>query len=1109
MSDRFSTISTNQLAAWIFGELERESSIFGIPKELFFRPDPGHPFRRMEYGQPLDTPFGVAAGPHSQLAQNIVVAWLCGARFMELKTVQTLDELEISKPCIDMEDEGYNVEWSQELKVHESFDEYLRAWVLLHVLQRELGLHGEGPGTIFNLSVGYNLDGIRQPNVQWFLDQARDCSALKAAVVEELAAFRPWVRDLDIPDCLSDNVTLSTMHGCPPDEIEDISRYLIAERRLHTSVKLNPTLLGPEVLRGILNDQLGYEDVVVPDEAFGHDLKWDDAVPMLRRLQALADDVGVQFGVKLSNTLEVQNHRSVFGESEGMMYLSGRPLQALTSNLATRLSSVFDGRLKMSYAGGADAFSVADLLGAGMRTITVCSDLLKSGGYLRLLQYMEQTSAAMDASGVADLDAFILAVGDGEHDEVADAARANLEAFAARAATSPELGKQRFFTSSSKTDRTLGTFDCIAAPCTDECPVDQFVPGYMRAVREGRFDDAVALARRDNVIPSVLGRICDRKCQNTCIRTHLDEPLAIREMKRFVMSRESAVPAADRAPSRDVSVAIVGAGPCGLAVARDLAQAGYRCVIFEQEELPGGMLSATIPSYRLPMADIQADVDAVVALGVEIRYGRKAGRDFSLADLKEQGFAHVVLAVGAQIGKRLGLPGDDAPGVVDAIHFLREIRAGRGFDLGARVAVIGAGDVAMDAARTAWRLGEAETILVYRRTIGQMPADPEEIEGLLEEGIPVHELCSPKELILEDGRLKALLCQRMELGPKGADGRRRPVPIEGEELTFELDTVLMAVSQATVLDFFGDEAPDISRWGHIQADPETLETSLPGVFVGGDVALEGPSSAVKACGDGRRIASVIRAREEGWHAEPDPMEPAEIRALIGKRAHRGWQAPLPHRSADDRRHFEEVLFAFDEQTARQEAERCLDCDRFCSLCVGVCPNLAFQTWLCPPMLLDLPIFTLSGDAAELTDTVRFGVRQQPQVLVLADFCNECGNCATFCPTAGEPYRDKARLYLDAAEFEGEADNAFRLVSGRVIEGRFGGATHRLEIGPVVTWTGDRVEATFDRATLELKDARPIGPVEEGAVVSGEPAATMLALLLGLGETRPWLIAPGL
>ncbi len=274
MSDRFTCCPIDKLLRWILEE-EKQGQIFGIRKELFFVPQSGDAFKMQRYGQILETPIGVAAGPHTQLSQNIISAWLTGARYLELKTVQTLDELDVTKPCIDMTDEGYNCEWSQELKLEQSFNEYLNAWIVLHILKDKFGW-GEpnSRGFIFNMSVGYNLEGILNRNVQTFLDKMADCTAEKAAKVDTLAKIYPRVSDLEIPDRIADNITLSTMHGCPPDEVEKIGRYFVEKRKLHTTIKLNPTLLGPQKLRNILNDELDF-DVEVPDLAFEHDLNYE------------------------------------------------------------------------------------------------------------------------------------------------------------------------------------------------------------------------------------------------------------------------------------------------------------------------------------------------------------------------------------------------------------------------------------------------------------------------------------------------------------------------------------------------------------------------------------------------------------------------------------------------------------------------------------------------------------------------------------------------------------------------------------------------------------------------------------------------------------------
>jgi NADPH-dependent glutamate synthase beta subunit-like oxidoreductase len=1172
MSDRFHPITMEQLTDWVFTELEQKDSIFGIPRASFFVPSPDDRFRIEKYGQLLETPFGVAAGPHTQMAQNIIVSWLVGARFIELKTIQTLDELDVNKPCIDLEDEGYNVEWSQELKVFESFDEYLRAWVLIHALHRKLGFPGDSPGMIFNMSVGYNLEGIKKPNVQWFLDTMADASAYKQEYVDIVAERYPEVRDIAIPDTVSDTITLSTMHGCPPDEIEAIVLYLLGERNIHTSVKCNPTLLGADRVRGIVNSDLGFSDVPVPDEAFGHDLKYVDAVPMFHNLRRVARAKGLTFGLKLTNTLEVENHRSVF-ESDEMMYMSGRALHAVTTNLALRLSEEFKGDLLLSYAGGADAFNVSDLLRSGMKTITVCSDLLKTGGYLRLPQYVEELNKSLDKAGAANLDEFIAntavqqenmgefvsiltygaltesglnltehqvaslanalrsapdahsplegtrlwAAGNAFDAERTDRLvaltlnalkRVNLRQYAGFVRSAWRYQKGSFRTDRSKTDRELHLFDCIQAPCVDECPVNQDVPAYMRAVRDGDFDKAVSIVRADNPLGSILGRVCDHLCETTCIRTHLDEPLAIREMKRFIMEHETGDGATTGAGAAG-KVAVIGAGPAGIAAGQELGRAGFSVTIFEMYPYAGGMVGGAIPEYRIPQTNIDQDLRLLDDLGVEIKYNMKAGRDFTLADLRDQGYQYTFIAVGAQLPKHLGFEGEDADGVIDALRFLRSVREGHPVPVGPRVGVVGAGDTAMDCVRSAWRVGAEETSLIYRRTRDQMPADREEIHESLAEGVRFVELAKPHAIHVENGKLKGLVCTRTEYrGDRDDSGRKIPFDVPDSEFEIELDTLILAISQHSLLDFFGAEQPELTARGYIVVDPESFETSIPGVYAGGDVAAHGPSSIVKAAADGKAVAAAIVKAVSGTRVPmPATWKPLQLdlASMVARRARREYRVPVRHTSLDERDNFNETLHAYTVEEAQAEASRCLDCDTICSLCVGVCPNMALMTYQMAPFRADLPALTVEDGAVAVGENASFRVDQSLQIAVLTDFCNECGDCVTACPTSGEPYRDKPRLYLDRDDFEAQKDNAFWISRERdaaVVEARYDGETHRLAINGQVEYTASGLRATLERDTLALLSAEPGAGASDGQHLSLEPAAQMYTLWRGLDGSMP-------
>ena len=1111
---------------WIADELEHKQSIFGVPRELFFTPTADDRFTTEVYGQPLETPLGVAAGPHSQLAQNIVVAWLCGARFIELKTVQTLDHIEVSKPCIDMQDEGFNVEWSQELLVEESYREYLHAWVLIHGLHARLGLPGTSPGMIFNLSVGYDLEGIQKPNMRWFLDKMEDAGQDVEDCVRTVARRFPEVSDTGVPRRLSDNVTLSTMHGCPPEEIGSIVSHLLGDRGLHTSVKLNPTLLGRDRVREILNQHLGYRDLELPDQVFAQDLTYPDALSLVRELESTASRRDLVFGIKLTNTLAVSNNRRVFDPTEETMYLSGRPLHAVTVNLAKKLAQDLDPAVLMSFSGGADCDNVARLLRAGMSTVTVCSDLLRPGGYLRLGQYLANIDAAVEAAGARGLKGFVLA-GAPARASAASAARFHLRTYAEETLADPALHKESFDREHTKTPSLLDLFDCIDAPCTDICDVDQKVPEYMRRVQAGDLVGAAEITREDNPLPTILGRTCHHPCEPVCLRTHMDQPLAIREIKRFIAEHEP--PSGEAPPLRDgaARVAVIGGGPCGLSAATFLAKAGHPVTILEARAASGGMVSGTIPDYRAASHAINHDLAHVLDLGVEIRHNQEVGKNLTLASLRAEGFAYIVVAVGARRGLQLGIPGEDSAGVLDGLDFLRAARSGNPPTLGQRIGVVGGGDVAMDCARTARRLSDGEVTVFYRRTRAQMPAQKEEVHDLLVEGTGLSELASPLKILTADGRLSAVEFARMRLGAPDDSGRRRPEEIPGEVLEAPLDTLIVAIGQRPDLCLFGDQEIALTSAGYLEVDPETFETSLPGVFAGGDIIGDGPASIVKACGDGRLIADAIHTRDGATRISGSTRNPSwpqfDTVDLLRRRSQRAPRVEIPHLVPQDRVGFTEVVHTLSKDAAMQEASRCVDCDLMCSTCDSVCPNLAILTYRARPAILRIPQFSMTGGELQEQSPVDMQIAQGPQVAVLTDACNECGNCVTFCPTSGRPWRDKPRLFLNRGDFEDEDENAFMFFihqGDRGIQARFSGELHELILlDGVLNYTSPSVRLVLEAETLAVRDAGPgPDPASREPVVPAQLSA-MITLLRSFTESMPefplveadpgWLINPGL
>ena len=1087
MEKPFRPIPLELLARWIFRDLATSDAVLGIPRQSFAVPGPR--LLSQVHDHPLAAPLGVAAGPHTQLAQNIVSSWLCGARFIELKTVQVLDELTVSRPCIDAADETYNCEWSQELKLEQSFTEYLNAWVLLHALAHALGL--ERPGVLFNMSIGYDLKGIQSPPVQAFLGAMRDARAALPEAVEAVARAYPAVRDLEIPWELSDHVTLSTMHGCPPSEIERIARHLLLEQGVHTWVKLNPTLLGAERLRGLLNGKLRF-DVEVPDAAFAHDPGFGEAMAMVRSLAQAARGRPQRFGLKLTNTLEVRNHRGVFPENEKTMYLSGRALHPLTLELSRLVSEALDGAVPISFCGGADARSFPGLVADGLGPITVCTDLLLPGGYARLGQYLRNLEEEMARVGATDLGAYVAATSGGR------GARHNL-AEHAWAAAREERFARRERPLTFKGDRELRTFDCIAAPCVEACPAEQNIPDYLWHVAQGRPSESLEVILRTNPQPGITGSICEHPCTERCVRNFYDAPLAIREVKRFAFEAGRAT--AERAGEpRGVKVAIAGAGPAGLAAATFLGRMGFAVTLFEAKPGLGGMVSGVIPGYRLSGKAIEDDLSRLRSLGVRIEAGRVLGRDLKLADLRRD-HAYVFLAVGAQRGKRLGLPGEGAPGVLDALEFLDGARNGAPPSLGKRVLVVGGGNTAMDAVRTAQRLVGASgglVTIVYRRTRAEMPAEAGEVHDALEEGVRLRELLAPARVLVEGGRVTGLLCTPLTLSGRDSSGRPRPVPSGAPEETLAADAIITAIGQEPDLGFLDGLEVALQGGGTIRVDARTRETSLPGLFAGGDV-VRGAASVIAAIGDGRAVADEI-GRRHGVALPPEPEleKGAKGAQAMAKKSLTVLPQTVPVLPLAQRGGFAEVALPFTAEVAAAEASRCLDCDDLCSLCVTVCPNRANQAFAMAPLSLDLPSLRVEGGRLVQGAPRRFAVAQSVQIVKIGDFCNDCGNCDTFCPTSGAPYKVKPSFWLSREGFEEAKGDAYRMerADGRVaLTARLGGRTHTLTCQEGrAEYRSDRVVAHLDPQGWKLLGAEAAGAVAEGESVDLSTCATLIALL---------------
>lgn len=938
-----------KLMEWILIEKEH---VFGI-KQIF--KTASHKYLNL-FNEKLEIPCGPAAGPHTQLAQNIIAAYLAGARFFELKTVQTLDgeDLPVDKPCIRAEDECYNVEWSTELTVPEALEEYIKAWFALKLMSKEFDL-GDPNGFIFNMSVGYDLEGIRSTKINAFIEGLKDASSTPIwhACIEWAKSHLQAFQSIDeayllgISSHISSSVTLSTLHGCPPDEIERIATYLLKEKGLHTYIKCNPTLLGYDFTRTILN-QMGYDYLVFDTHHFEHDLQFDQAVPMLERLIALSNKLSLTFGVKLTNTFPVQITRSELPGKE--MYMSGRALFPLTLSLAYKLAHTFKGNLNISFSGGVDAYNIKELFELGIYPITFATTLLKPGGYNRLYQIASLLNTSKEVP----------------HKPIA---LSRLYTFLQTTYTDTHYTKAIKPLPARKIESSVPLLNCTFAPCQKGCPIEQDIPEYIRLVGEGQYLEALKVITLKNPLPFVTGTICNHTCTTKCRRNFYEEEISIRQVKLEAATQgfdallETLTPPSIQSPHK---VAIIGSGPAGLAAAYFLARSGMDVTVFEKRKALGGIVRFVIPDFRIANQALYKDIRLICQYGVKFELSREIT---SLDALKSEGFQYILIATGAWQPGHLNLEGD-VP--LNVIHFLEQFKSDPSvLNLGKNVAIIGGGNTAMDAARAAKRVPGVENVyLVYRRTKRYMPADTEELELALKDGVLFKELLSPQQF--KEGMLT---CIKMNLGHPDASGRLQPIPTE-EKVNLPIDTLISAVGEKVDTDFFKMNGLPIDTKGFIIHDPFTTEL-LSNTFVIGD-ARSGPSTVVSAIHDATLAAKTILKRENLiFSSIPTSTHSVRTDEVYSKKG---------------------ILKT--NGSVEDESIRCLECDRICECCVDVCPNRA---------------------------NVTLDVKGKKQILHIDCMCNECGNCTIFCPYNSAPYRDKFTLFHTLEAFNSSTNSGLFVV----------------------------------------------------------------------------------
>ncbi|MDO5564437.1 MAG: putative selenate reductase subunit YgfK [Eubacteriales bacterium] len=969
MRDIMTPIPFDSLMKWILDENKKHNKVFGL-HTLY------HANSKKTYsifGKKIETLIGPAAGPHTQLAQNIIASYLEGARFIELKTVQKLDglDLPVSKPCIKADDEGYNCEWSTELFIPQAFDEYVKAYFAIKILSKEWGL-GDMDAFLFSMSVGYDLDGIKTKKINDFIEGLKDATntpqfiECKEWLEKNIKLFKKFKKaDISkISGKICNQVTLSTLHGCPPKEIERIATYLITEKKLHTLIKCNPTLLGYDYARKMLDD-LGYDYIKFGEFHFNDDLQYKDALPMLSRLKKIAEEKKLKFGVKITNTFPVDVKEDELPSEE--MYMSGRALFPLSLSVAMKLANDFDGELMISYSGGCDANNVNKLLEAGIFPITVATTLLKPGGYGRFIQLAE-SSTNVKVKGNDKVNAQLIS------------------------SMVNSLKKDTNLIKKERPDknRTIGRekkvplIDCFIAPCMETCPIHQDITTYGALVGEGKYEEALKVILEKNPLPFITGTICNHKCMQSCTRNYYEESIQIRHNKLLaaIIGYDKVIKEIKIPKANGKKVVVVGAGPAGISVATFLAKRGYRVKVFDKDSKIGGIVRNVIPSFRIKEEYIEKDVSFAKALGVEFVLGRKVLDIKQL--IKEEKANYGVLAIGANKNTKLPLESGNA---IKAHSFLRDYNlSGGNIQIGENVIVVGGGNTAMDAARAAKRTkGVKNVYLLYRRSKMFMPADEEELREAMDDGVIFKELLLPVSL-----KSGIAICKKMILGEKDESGRRKVTESDTIE-EIKCDTIIAAIGETVDSDVYSNMGILVDEKGKAIVD-QNNQTSIKNVYVAGD-CNKGASVVVNAIKDAMIVAEGISGKKLFKNL---PSQMKEEEHYSRKIKITNCEICLLNKNEKDK-----IL--------EPDKKRCLCCDTICENCVEVCPNRANVSIEVDPKYQKL-------------------FNSKYQIIHIDYMCNECGNCKTFCPYNSAPYKEKFTLFLNKQDLYASENQGFCPIS---------------------------------------------------------------------------------
>ncbi|MFQ5454811.1 MAG: FAD-dependent oxidoreductase [Nitrospirota bacterium] len=572
--------------------------------------------------------------------------------------------------------------------------------------------------------------------------------------------------------------------------------------------------------------------------------------------------------------------------------------------------------------------------------------------------------------------------------------------------------------------------------CRLACPVGTDAGSYVQAIAEGRYEDAYLIIRRTNPFASICGRICQHPCEIGCNRASIDDAVAIRALKRFITEkygvegvkdvwttlRYSGAPGYDSGYNTGEKVAVIGSGPGGLTAAHDLARLGYKVTVFESLPIVGGMFYIGIPPYRLPRDLVDAEINAILSLGIEVKTNITIGKDISIRDLKRAGYQAIVIAIGAQQNISLKIEGEDLEGVVSAVSLLKALNLGEDIWIGERAAVIGGGFTAFDSARSLLRAGSKDVKIIYRRTIEEIPAAREEVLEAEEEGVDLNFLVAPKRIIGENGRVKGIECIRMKMGERDRSGRRSPVPIPDSEFVIPVDQVVIAIGQYSDSSWVEElKGIEITRWGTISVDSETMSTRGEGVFAAGDVAT-GPSVVISAVASAQKAARSVDMYLSGRKSiikKVTRIIPQDIRSHTFNNGFIDMDRdrvdpPVIETEKRMNNRDEEVEQTYPEEQAKEQAMRCLKChintifdaDKciLCGGCVDICPEYCLKMVSLDEIETDDNILKLLNKGC---DVLKDGIDEKKRIELLnqgtamikdEDRCIRCGLCARRCPT---------------------------------------------------------------------------------------------------------------